>query len=113
MPRARDYSCDAARVASQVGRWIVSMIVTGLLALSAWTAYVNVFSDDTPLRARAEKLARETARCVGTCTLTRVDGARGILKETLTFTFETGVVVVACKRPYVAFGDHHCSASKP
>lgn len=94
-------------------KWVAWPLVIAFVALSAWTAYTNVYSDDSALRARAEKLAREKLGCADKCKLVRAEGTRGIFKETIAYTFtRTGVVTVTCKRPYIAFGEHVCTATK-
>jgi len=93
----------------QFARWAVSAVLTAFVALAIWTVYTNVLADDGPVRTRAENLAKETC---GSCTLTRVEGERGVLKEVLTYTFDRATVAVTCKRPYIAFGDVRCTAVK-
>ena len=83
-----------------------------LLVLAALTAYRNVFADDSAVRAQAEKLARDTAGCGAGCAISRIDGSRGMLSETLTFTLKTGTIEVTCRRAYIAFGDYACAAAK-
>jgi len=93
-------------------RWVILALVTSFVVLSIWTAYTNVFSDDSALRARADKLAREKAGCGETCKLIRAEGKRGIYEERITFTFSRpAVVTVACHRKYIAFGGHVCDAT--
>jgi hypothetical protein len=88
-------------------------IVIAFLALVAWTAYRNVFADDRAVRAQAEKLARDTAGCGASCTIARLEGSRGMLGETITFTMHpTGTITVKCRRAYIAFGDYACTAAK-
>ena len=88
-------------------------LVIAFLLLTMWTAYHNVFSDDAAVRAQAEKLARDKAGCGASCLLTRTEGSRGVLTETLEYTFQhAGVVTVTCRRPYIAFGDYACTAAK-
>jgi hypothetical protein len=96
----------------QVGRWIVGLVTAAFVGLCLWTAYANVFSDDAAVRTRGEKVARDKAGCGDTCRLVRVEGERGILKETLAYTFvNVGQVDVTCRRPYIAFGEYACEAS--
>ena len=90
--------------------WI---LIIAVLVLIAWTTYRNVFADDAAVRAQAEKLAREKIGCTD-CPLTRTEGSRGILSDTLSYTFSTkGSIVVTCRRAYIAFGDYGCTATKP
>jgi hypothetical protein len=98
---------------SVVGQRITWAIVIALLVLVAVTAYRNVFADDSAVRTRAEKLGRETAGCANDCKVTRLEGSRGMLSETLTYTFQSGAtVVVKCRRAYIAFGDYACEAAR-
>ncbi|HEY5928646.1 MAG TPA: hypothetical protein VIV11_43470 [Kofleriaceae bacterium] len=91
---------------------IGGVVVVAFLALVALTAYRNVFADDAAVRAQAEKLARDKAGCGASCTVTRMEGSRGVLTETLTFTFgSSGTVTMKCRRAYIAFGAYTCSAS--
>ena len=94
-------------------KWLAWLVVAGFLGLSIWTAYTNVFSDDTAVRARADKLAREKAGCGDACKMVRTEGSRGILEERLEYTYtRMGVVTVSCRRPYIAFGEYVCTATK-
>jgi hypothetical protein len=89
-------------------------IVIAFLVLVAVTTYRNVFADDAAVRAQAEKLGRETIGCGSACSVTRLEGNRGLLSETLTYTFQPGgTIVVTCRRAYIAFGDYACAAAKP
>ena len=46
--------------------------------------------------AEAEKLARATAGCGDACKLSRMEGSRGIINETISFTFQgAGAIRVA------------------
>ena len=93
---------------------ITGVLVIALLALAGFATYRNVFGDDSAVRARAEKLARDTAGCGSSCKLSRIDGSRGILTETLTYTLEPGgAITVKCRRAYIAFGDYACAAANP
>ena len=87
--------------------------VIAFLALTVFTAYRNVFADDAAVRAQAEKAGRDKAGCGTNCRLTRTEGSRGILTETLEYTFQhAGIVTVTCRRAYIAFGDYACTAAK-
>lgn len=100
--------------ARSAGRRAFSFLTAILFVLCIWTAYANVFSDDTALRARAGELARQKAGCGDKCKLVQMQGTRGMLSEEITYTFDgLGMFVVTCRRPYVSFGDHVCEASKP
>ena len=88
--------------------WVV---VVGFLVLVAITAYRNVFADDAAVRAQAEKQARHKAGCGASRTVTRIEGSRGVLTETLIYTFGSrGAVTMKCRRAYIAFGDYACAA---
>jgi hypothetical protein len=92
---------------------VLWVVVIALLVLSGVAAFRNVFSDDAAVRAQAEKLAREKAGCGASCALTRTEGSRGVLSETLDYTFvHAGAISVTCRRAYVAFGDYECAAAK-
>jgi len=96
-----------------VARTIVGALIIAFLVLSAVTTYRNVFADDSAVRAMAEKLAHDTARCSGDCKTTRIEGKRGVFSETFEFQMQNGTAVgVSCRRPYVAFGDYACTATK-
>ena len=95
-----------------MARRIGTALLITFLALCAFTAYRNVFADDSAVRAKAEKLARDTASC-GECKATRIEGKRGVISETFDFTMQNGAgVAVTCRRPYIAFGDYACTATK-
>ena len=88
-------------------------LVLVLFALSGVAAFRNVYADDAAVRAQAEKLAREKAACGATCALTRTEGSRGVITETLDYTFvHAGAVTVTCRRAFIAFGDYECAATK-
>jgi hypothetical protein len=94
-------------------KWVVSALITSFVLLAIWTAYANVLSDDTALRARADTLAREKAGCGNACKLIRAEGSRGIIEQRITYRFSRpAVVTVACRRRYVVFGSHVCDATK-
>ena len=87
-----------------------------LLALSIWTAYANVFSDDADVRELAAKTARDHAGCRDTCKVTGVHGSRGMLEERLAYDIDKvggGGVLVVCRRAYVVAGAYACAASSP
>jgi hypothetical protein len=91
--------------------WIPIAVIVGLCL---WTVYANVLSDDVAVRATAELAARAKAGCGEKCSLSRMEGSRGAFKETIEFSFrDAGTVIVTCKRPYIAFGDYACTATKP
>jgi hypothetical protein len=95
-----------------VAQRIIWALVIALFALTGFTAYRNVFADDSAVRATAEKLARATAGC-GDCKVTRIEGRRGVFSESFGLTLQKGVgVAVSCRGPLIAFGDYACTATK-
>lgn len=85
-----------------------------LFGLCLWTAYANVFSDDTAVRAQAGQLARTTAGCGDKCKVVAMEGDRGMISETIAFTIdEKGRIVVTCRRDLIAFGEYECTAQAP
>ncbi len=84
-----------------------------LLLVAIWTAYANVFSDDTDVRARAGDLARKTAGCGDKCRQSGMRGSRGMLEESIEYDMDgVGGFLVTCRRAYVIAGDYTCVASK-
>lgn len=84
-----------------------------LLLVAIWTAYANVFSDDTDLRARAGELARKQAGCGDKCKVTGMRGSRGMLEESIDYDMDgVGGYRVTCRRAYVIAGDYACAAEK-
>ena len=95
-------------------RVVLRALTFVLFGLCLWTAYANVFSDDTAVRAQAGQLARTTAGCGDTCKVVGMEGDRGMISETITFTIDgKGQIVVTCRRALVAFGEYECTAAKP
>ena len=85
-----------------------------LLLVSIVTAYMNVFSDDSAVRARANELARKHAGCGDKCKVTAIHGNRGMFDEETEYDIEgagAGHYVVVCRRAYVAVGDYACAVS--
>lgn len=83
-----------------------------VLMVSIWTAYANVFSDDTVVRARAGALARKKAGCGDKCKVTGMSGSRGMFAESIEYDIDgVGRVLVACRRAWIIAGDYTCDAS--
>ena len=85
-----------------------------LLGACLWTAYANVFSDDTAVRALANDSARRRAGCGDRCRVTNIRGNRGMLDETTEYDVEgpgAGHYVVVCRRAHVIAGDYRCEVS--
>lgn len=84
-----------------------------LLVLTIWTAYENVFADDTDLRARAADLARKQAGCGDKCKVSGIRGSRGMIDESTEYDIDgVGGFLVTCRRAYVVAGDYACVATK-
>src|SRR4051794_13248691 len=99
----------------RLGGWFRIFTIV-LLCVSIWTAYANVFSDDTAVRASAGDLARKTAGCGDKCKVANINGSRGMFGTTLEYDIDgagAGHYVVTCRRANVIFGDYACVASKP
>lgn len=80
-----------------------------LFALSVWTAYANVVSDDSEVRAKAREAVGQVAGCGDVCQLEGLRGDRGMLSETIEYDVRgRGHFVVVCRRAFVAFGEHTC-----
>jgi hypothetical protein len=85
-----------------------------LLMVSILTAYMNVFSDDADIRARANELARKRAGCGDKCKVTGIHGNRGMVDEQTEYDIEgpgAGHYIVVCRRAYVVIGDYACAVS--
>ncbi|CAN5910205.1 hypothetical protein BH11MYX4_BH11MYX4_66750 [soil metagenome] len=85
-----------------------------LLGVCLWTAYANVFSDDTAVRAKANDLARKTAGCGDKCKVTSIRGNRGMLDETTEYDVEgpgAGHYVVVCRRAQIVVGEYGCEVT--
>jgi hypothetical protein len=84
-----------------------------LLIVCGWTAYANVFSDDTDVRAKAGELARKEAGCGDKCKQTQMHGNRGMIEESIEYEMDkVGTIVVTCRRASIVFGDYACEAHK-
>lgn len=97
-----------------MARRIFRALTFVLFALCLWTIYANVLSDDTAVRAKAGELARTTAGCGDKCKVVGMEGDRGMLSESITFTIDgKGQVLVTCRRALVVAGEYACTASRP
>ncbi len=95
-------------MAQRIGLAVLLVVIL----LTLFTAYRNVLSGEAALRTMAESLARDAAGCRD-CKATRIEGKRGVLSTSYSFTMPNGAVVsVTCKRPYLAFGDYACAQVK-
>jgi len=94
-------------------RSLLRVLTVFIFFLSLWTAYANVFSDDTALRAHAGDLARQFAGCGDKCKVTGMHGDRGMIEERIAYDIDgKGQVVVTCRRQLIAVGDYDCKATK-
>ncbi len=95
-------------------RKALRVVLFVLMLLTAWMSWANVLSDDPPLREKAQQVARAFAGCGDKCRLLDIHGDRGMITTEVGYTFDKfGQVVVTCRRPYIAFGEHVCTAAKP
>ena len=84
-----------------------------LLLVSGWTAYANVFSDDTDVRAKAGEVARKEAGCGDKCKQTGMRGNRGMIEESIDYDIDkVGTITVTCRRANIVIGDYACEAHK-
>lgn len=97
-----------------MARRIFRALTFVLFALCLWTIYANVLSDDTAVRAKAGELARTTAGCGDKCKVVGMEGDRGMLSESITFTIDgKGQVLVTCRRALIVAGEYACTAIRP
>jgi hypothetical protein len=84
-----------------------------LLIVCVWTAYANVFSDDTDVRAKAGELARKEAGCGDKCKQTSMRGHRGMFEESIDYELDKiGTITVTCRRANIIIGEYACVAQK-
>ena len=92
---------------------LLRVLTIVLLIVSAWTAYANVFSDDTDVRAKAGELARKEAGCGDKCRQTSMRGNRGMIEESIDYDMDkVGTITVTCRRANIVVGDYACEAHK-
>ena len=92
---------------------LLRVLTIVLLIVSAWTAYANVFSDDTDERAKAGELARKEAGCGDKCRQTSMRGNRGMIEESIDYDMDkVGTITVTCRRANIVVGDYACEAHK-
>lgn len=84
-----------------------------LLAACVWTAYANVFSDDTDVRAKARNTVNKAAGCGEDCKLEGLRGERGMLEERIEYDVtKRGHFVVVCRRAFILAGDYGCGVTE-
>ena len=78
-----------------------------LLAVTLWMCFDNVFSDDGPIRALAEKAA---------CTKKKCEDQHGLVKESrapwgqsIDYAWRDATISVSCHRSYWVFGERGCA----
>jgi len=87
----------------------ITILLSLVVIVAAVAAYMNIFSDDTAVRTQAEAVARTKVACKEGCKVTRMEGSRGILSETISFSFSGGQsTTVTCRRKLIAVGDYRC-----
>ena len=97
-----------------MARRIFSGFTVLLFVLCLWTAYANVLSDDTAVRAQAGQLVRTAAGCGDKCRVTGMNGDRGMISETIAFDIDgKGQTVVDCRRSLIFAGEYACTITKP
>lgn len=87
-------------------RRLRNSLALAVLAVSVWLCFDNVFSDDGPIRALAEKAACATHKCADPHGLTRE--SRTPFGQTLEYQWRDATVRVSCNRAYYVFGDRRC-----
>jgi hypothetical protein len=84
-----------------------------LLLVSVWTAYANVFADDTEVLAHARELVNKEAGCGDRCRLTSMKGERGMIHKRIEYDIDgKGHFVATCRRKFVIAGDYACEITK-
>lgn len=78
-----------------------------LLAVSLWMVYDGVFSDDTSIRALAEKTACTKKKCADEHGMTREQ--RFPWGQTLEYTWRDATLKVGCHRAYYVAGERSCA----
>jgi hypothetical protein len=86
-----------------------------LLLVCIWTAYANVISDDTEVRAKARATVNAFAGCPDNeaCPMQSMKGERGMITESIEYDLvKHGHFVVVCRRAYVIAGDYACNVTE-
>jgi len=88
-------------------RRLRNALAFAVLAVTLWLCFDNVFSDDAPIRALAEKTA---------CTKKKCDDQHGLAREsrtpigqTLEYQWRDATIRVSCHRAYYVFGERECA----
>ena len=84
-----------------------------LLLVCVWTAYANVLSDDTAVRAKSRITANQAAGCGDDCKLENLRGERGMFDVTTNYDIlKHGHYVIVCRRAFVIAGDYACEVTE-
>lgn len=86
-----------------------------LLLACVWTAYANVISDDTEVRAKARATVNKFAGCPDNeaCPMQSMKGERGMITESIEYDLvKHGHYVVLCRREYVIAGEYSCHVTE-
>jgi hypothetical protein len=93
----------------QIFQWFTVL----LFLVSVWTAYANVLSDDTDVRAKARAAVNQAAGCGDDCKLEGLRGDRGMFAERIEYdVLNHGHYVVVCRRAFIVAGDHACTVTE-
>lgn len=94
-------------------RQLFQVFTVLLLVVCVWTAYANVFSDDTDVRAKARATVNQAAGCGDECKLEGLRGDRGMLEERIEYdVLKRGHYVVVCRRAFIVAGDYGCDVTE-
>ncbi len=94
-------------------RKIFRWLTLSLLVICLWTAYANVLSDDTEVRAKARATVNTAAGCGDDCKLESLRGERGMIEERIEYELlKHGHYVVVCRRAIVIAGDYTCDVKE-
>ena len=89
-------------------RWIRNVIAGSVFGVTAWMCFDNVFSDDTSIRALAEKAACTKQKCDREHGMTRE--ARTPWNQSFEYSWREATVRVECHRAFYVFGERGCNA---
>jgi hypothetical protein len=96
-----------------VKRRIFQWFTVLLFIVSLWTAYANVLSDDTEVRAKARAAVNTAAGCGDDCKLENMRGDRGMIEERIEYDIRKhGHYVVVCRRAFIVAGDYACDVKE-
>ena len=90
-----------------MNRRVRNAVAFSVLAVTVWLCWDNVFSDDAPIRALADKAA---------CTKKKCEEQHGLVREsrapwgqTLDFQWRDATIRVSCHRAYYVVGERQCA----